>query len=159
MQEIKTRRHRGGLHSCKPLVGYDSEGKRYTFESITHLSNVIKVCAKTIGIHLNRSGMFQANGFTYYYKKDDPKRTSTPRQDGISPQDDLPCIMFDRYGTHQNLGEFSSVTKLAKVLSRNVTDVLGWVKGTKRCTDLDCYYKYAKDCTTEEINNCYIIKK
>lgn len=155
MYEIRTGTKRNRIKQRR-VVAYEADGTRRAFESVKHCANYYCRNVKSIYLLLNgkaKGNHTDSNGTTFYYGSEDPNRVASNGEWTIPPEDDLPVIMFFKED-RQAITRFKSVTFLASALQRPVKTVYSWLHG-ERCTDVDCYYKYEKDCTKQELDNMF----
>lgn len=142
---------RFGLRNQKPITVYKVNGDDRQlvshFDSIRHAGSALHICFTIISKHIKSGTPYK--DFEFYSRGSDPYAARVGISDEITPEEDLPVISFFR-DDDLPVARFKSVTFLHNCIGRPIKTILSWLNGG-RCTDPDCYYKYEKDCTNEQL--------
>ena len=155
---IKVGVKKKGHYKQRPVNAYKQEDGRAvfyrSFESISHAAASLDISRATLHSHVKKGTpvkgylLFYRERDLLFYRERDPNLHIAAR-DAIDPSDDLPVVSFFR-DDNEPIARFKSVKHLHNCIGYSVRTILSWLKGG-RCTDPDCYYKYEKDCTPQQL--------
>lgn len=148
---IKVGVKKKGHYKQRPVNAYKQEDGRAvfyrSFESISHAAASLDIPRATLHSHVKKAT--PVDGYLIFYRERDPNLRIIAARDAIDPSDDLPVVSFFR-DDDEPIARFKSVKHLHNCIGYSVRTILSWLKGG-RCTDPDCYYKYEKDCTPQQL--------